>query len=429
MDNSNQIKVQFFTDISFIHPGIILEMNGKRILVDPGPDKNRRRAYYCLSRYDIPNLDAILISHYHGDHSSLAKMILETNQFKGPIICHSATAEIMKAYYDNIKNYSNQFVKLDYGKSKNLFNSIWITIFNAGHVIGSSIIFIKYRDKNITITGDLGAKFLPMVREPDRIFPPLPIDLLIVDAKQIHKKKIIDSEIHPVGDILYHKVKDCFLFDEGNILIYAPLVQIPSLLYCLNYIFENKKFQDIHDKVSSIHLDPQPKLLELLDIFKDYSYLFDKEEPEHVHLDTNQLSFDKLKETLPTEEDEIRNSIIITPNRAVFARFFEMFKRSEKNDVLLLNDNIYHALKDSSSKIDRFCNIQIKRLPFLHYHPDIEELIYFCRNIKNSIGVEKIVLYHYRDAGIVEKFKGEIEKKVGGNVELVHHLKNNMIVI
>ena len=365
LDSSHLVKVQFFPDVDLIHPGVILEFDGKRILVDPGPDTAGRKSYYFLTRYDIPALDAIIISHYHGDHSSLLTKILDIGQFKGPIICHPATAEIMQAYYDNIRQFSNQFVTLDYGRNYPLFDDFGMTLFNAGHVLGSSIVALKYKNKNIIITGDLGAESLPMVRKPDMNFLPSPIDLLVVDAKQIGKKKIINSQDFPVGKIIYHKIKDCFLFDEGNILIYAPLVQIPTLLYCLNYIFESKKFKDIHKKVTSIYLDPQPKLLELLEIFKKFSCLFDRDETEFVYSDLNPLNFEKLKKFLPTER-EICNSIIITPNRNVFVRFFENFKRSEENDVLLLNDNIHYALKDSSSKVDRHCNIQIKRIPFLH---------------------------------------------------------------
>ncbi len=428
MVNSHQIMIQFFPDIDILHPAIILELGRKRILVDPGPDYPKRKSFYCLHKYDIPNLDAILISHYHGDHSSLITKIMETKQIKGPIICHAATAEIMQAYYDNLRQFSDQFIKLDYGKSYLLFNAIWVTLLDAGHVLGSSMISLKYKDKNITITGDLGAESLPMVRKPDTIFPPIPIDLLIVDAKQVGKKKIIDAKEFPVGKIIYHKIKDCFLFDEGNILIYAPLVQIPTLLYCLNYIFESKKFEDIHNKISSIYLDPQPKLLELLDIFKKFSFLFDRNEPEFVFSDINPLSFDKLKKFLPPER-EVQNSIIITPNRNVFVRYFESFKRSEENDVLLLNDNIHYALKDSSSRIDRFCNIQIKRLPFLHYHPDLDELTNFCQEIKKKFGVKKVVMYHYKDSQVAEEAKKIIQEKIGGDVELAHRLINNRLII
>ena len=428
MDNDPPIKAQFFTNIDIIHPGIIFEIAGKRILVDPGPDTLGRKSFHFISQYDLPKLDAILITHYHGDHASLITKILRTNQFNGQIICHAATAEIMQAYFDNLKQHSEQFVKLDYGRNYTLFDTITISLWNAGHVLGSSMISIQYKNKNIIITGDLGAESLPMVRKPDTIFPTLPIDLLIADAKQVGKKKIIDSTEFPVGDIIYHKLKDCFLFDEGNVLIYAPLIQIPALLYCLNYIFESQKFNDIHEKVTSIYLDPQPKLLELLDIFKKFSFLNDRDEPEYLHFDLNPYDFEKLKLFLP-QEKEVHNSIIITPNRNIFVRYFDNFKRSEENDVLLLNDNIHYALKDSSQRIDRYSNIQIKRIPFLHYHPDLEELTSFCHEIKNRVGVKRLVLYHYRNPRVAEDAKIKIQNKCGGDVELVHQLMDNSIIV
>lgn len=428
MNNSHPIKVQFFTDIDLLHPGVILEINGKRILVDPGPDYPVRKSYFCLSKYDVPNLDAIIVSHYHGDHSFLTKKILESRMFAGHIICHSATAEIMQTYYDHISEYADQFVKLDYGKCYHLFDTIRLTIFDAGHVLGSAIISIHVENKNIIITGDIGAKSLPMVRQPELLLPAIPIDLLVIDAKQVGKKRIIDSQEYPVGKILYHKIKDCFLFDEGNILIYAPLVQIPSLLYCLNFIFESRRFEDIHNKVVSIYLDPQPKLHDLLAIFKKYSYLFDKDEPECVFSDLNPLNFDKLKHCLPTET-EIHNSIIITPNRNVFGKYFELLKKSEENDVLLLNNNIFYALKDSSYPINKHCNIQIKRIPFLHYHPNLEELIGFYADLKNRLGVKKLILYHYKDPQVAEHAKKVIQEEIGGDVEAVHCLDNKMVVI
>jgi len=428
LKNSSRIKVRFFPEISLLHPGVLLEFAGKRILVDPGPDTDKRKAYYAIDRYRVHQLDAILLSHFHGDHAGLIKMILDTGQFKGPVICHPATADIVQAYYHGVRPFANQFVKLDYGVRYHLFDSVEVHFFNAGHVIGSSIISIQMGTKNITITGDLGARSLPLVRDPDTTFPVTAIDLLIIDAKQIHKKKFLDSSAYPVGDILYHKIKDCFLFDEGNILIYAPLVQIPSLLYCLNYIFESHKFQDIHQKVAAIYIDPQPKLLELCNIFKNYSFLFDRDEAEYVMTDSNPLDFDKLRYALPPEMN-LRRSVIITPNRNVFVRYFEKLKRSEENDVLLLNDTIFHALKDSSTRIDRFCNIQIKRLPFLHYHPDVKELCGFCTKLDKAVGVEQIVLYHYRDQRPVERLSNELAARIPGTVQMMHELKNNVIII
>jgi len=429
LHGSAPVNVRFFLDPSVSHPAVIFEIGGKRILIDPGVDSDPKKSLHYISQYNPENLDAILITHFHGDHSALVLKILESGRFKGKIVFHNATAAIMRVYFNGFDQYSRQFVTLKYGEHKNLFGSVWITLLNAGHVLGSSIFSLMSKDKHVVVTGDLGAKSLPLVQEPDKDFFPIPIDLCIADAKQIGKAKVIDGNDYPLGDILFFKIKDCFMFDQGSILIYAPLVQIPPLLYCLNYIFENPKFQGIQEKIDAVFLDPQQKLLELIEVFENFTHLLDTSEKEHVPFDKSHFNFDKLKKHLPENKTSHRKSIIITPNRNVFGKYFRQLKQSEENDVLLLNNNIHYALKDSSKQIDKLCNIQIKRIPFLHYHPDLEELAGFCKHIREKVGVKKFVLYHYKDRKRIKKFHKGIKEKIGGKVDLVHELNNGKICV
>lgn len=425
METSRNITVQFFTDISFEIPSILLNVNGKRILVDPGRNEAAIKSDEILPRYGIRNLDAIVITHYHGDHVNLLDEILASNQFNGPIICHAATCDIIKAYHPIKKRFHKQFIRLAYGERFNLFGNDWLMLLDAGHVLGSSIIYFRFQDKNITITGDLGADFLPIVREPTTEFPTGPIDLLIVDAKQASKQREVKC---PLGYILYRKLEDCFLFDDGNILMYAPLVQIPMLIYCLNFIFNNNDYRDIHNKIFKVFLDPQKKLLDLLKIFGSYKALFDYHDIEYVSYDSHPFNFKKLVKSLPTKKD-IRRSIIITPNRNIFIKYFKQFKQSEKNDVFLLNSNIHYALEGNNDLIDDHCNIQIKRLPFLHYHPDLHELTNWCKIIRNTVGVKRLTFYHYKKYNEAEGVKCAIKKEGFGDVNLVHELGDNSIKI
>ena len=426
MKTSKSIKVKFFTDISPELPGILLEWDGKKILVDPGRNEQQLQASQLLPQFDIPNLDAIVLTHYHGDHVNLVDEILKSEEFRGRIICHRATADIVQTYYDDIdQQFKERFVRLNYCENFNLYGDDSLTLFNAGHVLGSSIVYFKFQDKIIAITGDLGADCLPIVQKPTTEFPTGSIDLLIMDAKQAEKLRDVDDSL---GDVIYKKLRDCFLFDDGNVLIYAPLVQIPMLLYCLNYIFNNEKYSDIHNKIAKVYLDRQQKLLKLLKIFDDYKFLFDTHEVEHVTQDKHPFSFKKLVKLLPTNY-KLRRSIIITPNRNEFVRFFKVFKQSEKNDVLLLNTNIHFALKADIGLIDEQCNIQIKRLPFLHYHPDQSELIDWYKTIRATVGVNRVVFYHYYRNSKIEKMKRIIKKEVGGNIYLAHRLNHSSITI
>ncbi|UCE06872.1 MAG: MBL fold metallo-hydrolase, partial [bacterium] len=203
MSTSKKIKVKFFTNISLELASILLEVNGKRILVDPGRNERNVGVNQILPFYELQNLDAIVITHYHGDHANLIDEILESGKFRGRIICHKATAEIIQTYY-NVEESLAQIIKLDYRKSYDLLDNNMLTLYDAGHVLGSSVVYLKFKDKVIVITGDLGADFLPIVREPTTVFPrDVRIDLLIVDAKQAIRPRQVDSRITPLGDVIY----------------------------------------------------------------------------------------------------------------------------------------------------------------------------------------------------------------------------------
>lgn len=422
METSKQIQVRFLTNMSLELADILLEVNGKRILIDPGRDEGTIHYKQILPYYELPTLDMIVLTHFHGDHSNLMKDILETQKFKGKIICHEATTEIVTEYY-NLEQFSSQFISIPYGKRYQLFGDNFLTLYDAGHVLGSSMLYFELGDKIILITGDLGANFLPVVREATTKFSNQPIDLLVLDAKQADKPHDFDTRKNPLGNIIYQKLRDCFLFDYGNILIYAPLVQIPLLMYCLNYIFHKRKYRDVCNKITAVYLDPQPKLRKLLEIYNTYDHLLDRGDIEYIRFKKQHFRFPKLEESLPQQRD-FRRSIIITPNRNVFVRFFEKLKHSEENDVLLFNNNIHFALKREIGLIDHCCNIQIKRVPFLHFHKNLDELIQWCKKVNRRVKVKQHLLYHYKKEFSVMPIQRELERKVKGNFRLVHQLSN-----
>lgn len=413
------VKFSFFTEVLTESPAILVEYSGKRMLIDPGQPNHRSPGLQRLLNQELHTLDALILTHYHGDHVSLLQNMLPLKKFKGAIYCHPATREIISSYYSGIQAAASQFKDLKYRQEIELFPGVSLTLYDAGHVLGSSIIYLRFENKRIIVSGDLGADALPIVRPRCEHLPEHPVDLLLLDGKHVSHPREVKI---PIGDVLYHKLQDCFLFDDGNVIIYAPMVQIPMLVYCLNYIFNCTKYRDLHQKVKKVYLDPQPKVLQLIDIFKSYEHLFDRDETERVVDDKNPFEFGRLEKRLPGMNHWTERSILITPNRAHFKKYFKKFKKDERHDVLLLNQNIYYALEKSNDLIDAECNIQIKRLPFLHYHPDLHELSDWFQKVTEKGPVKQIIFYHYKDKEAIEKEKKQIAPLFGDSFRFVHQL-------
>src|SRR5659263_138581 len=74
----------------------LLEVNGKRLLLDCGLFQGRRKAYYDRNlhfNFDPVGIDAVLLSHAHIDHSGNLPNLVKQG-FKGPIYSTPPTSSL-----------------------------------------------------------------------------------------------------------------------------------------------------------------------------------------------------------------------------------------------------------------------------------------------------------------------------------------------
>ena len=91
-------------------------------------------------------VEKAIITHAHADHAKPGhKKVLATKE----------TIEIMKIRYGN--DCANSFQILEYGKKLSI-NNLTITLFPAGHIIGSAQVLIEMRGKKVLVTGDYKTK-------------------------------------------------------------------------------------------------------------------------------------------------------------------------------------------------------------------------------------------------------------------------------
>lgn len=164
--------------------------------------------------FDPASIDAVVLSHAHLDHSGLLPRLVHEG-FAGPVICTSATAELLEVMLNdsvglylrdlertNIRNARRGRPELDpiytmddveavlkqcqghhYGESVPLGESASLCFRDAGHILGSAIVEIILREQDeekvLVFSGDLGKDDSVLMNEPAR---PTRADVLLVES-------------------------------------------------------------------------------------------------------------------------------------------------------------------------------------------------------------------------------------------------------
>ncbi|MHA1462195.1 MAG: beta-CASP ribonuclease aCPSF1 [Candidatus Heimdallarchaeota archaeon] len=134
------------------------------ILIDCGVNVGRNSSKEMFPRLDalefsISNLDAVVITHAHLDHSGFLPYLFKYG-YEGPVYTTKATSNLMTLlqidYLDVAKKegkllpYSTKDVKktvlhtipLNYGEVTDISPDIRLTLHNAGHILGSAIVHL-----------------------------------------------------------------------------------------------------------------------------------------------------------------------------------------------------------------------------------------------------------------------------------------------
>ncbi|MEX2511398.1 MAG: MBL fold metallo-hydrolase [Cyclobacteriaceae bacterium] len=237
------IKVKFLGGAGTVTGSkFLIEVDHLKILVDCGLFQGRKE--YRLRNWDkFPmepsKIDMVILTHAHIDHSGyLPKLVKEG--FHGPIYLTEPTLELVKillldagklqeeeAKYAAKKGYSKHqnplplFTKedaekvfpllqpLDFESVTKLTGSISLTAYNAGHILGASIMKLKFtgqnQEKKIVFSGDLGRFKDPILNPPTEI--PL-CDVLFLESTygdRINSGKDIEKQLAAAIKEAYHR--------------------------------------------------------------------------------------------------------------------------------------------------------------------------------------------------------------------------------
>jgi KH/beta-lactamase-domain protein len=156
----------------------LLQTRESSVLLDCGTNPGSSRPFEAFPRLDNPafeldSLDAVIISHAHLDHCGLVPFLYKYG-YDGPLYCSAPTSNLMTLlqldyldvaskqgttpYYDqkDVRECVLHTNPLRYGVVTDIAPDIRLTLHNAGHILGSSMVHLHVGEglHNIVYTGD-----------------------------------------------------------------------------------------------------------------------------------------------------------------------------------------------------------------------------------------------------------------------------------
>jgi KH/beta-lactamase-domain protein len=193
---------------------LLLETPHSRILIDcglspessirgadanAGSDINKAFPYIGSASLSISELDAIVVSHAHMDHTGFIPYLFKSG-YEGPVYCTPPTRDLAALLLSDyirlsqrvggtplygekdIRKMLTHMVVRDYGEVTNITDELKLTYHNAGHILGSAIVHLHVGEgmHNIVYTGDMKYGFTRLYDPASTRYPR--VDSLFIES-------------------------------------------------------------------------------------------------------------------------------------------------------------------------------------------------------------------------------------------------------
>lgn len=245
------------------------EVNGKRIMIDCGlfqgekfADERNHEPFLV----DPKTVDVLLVTHAHIDHvGRIPKFVREG--FRGVIystpptmelaelmlmdttriLAHEATRDGRPPIYEerDVRDTMKLWQSREYYAPFPAIEDVTCEFKDAGHMLGSAMMFLTYNGTTIVFTGDLGNSPAPLLRDTDSIKGATYLLMESVYGDRNHESR--DER----KDVLRQAITDSVA--KGGVLLMPAfsLERTQELLYELNDLVEHHKLPDVKIYVDS----------------------------------------------------------------------------------------------------------------------------------------------------------------------------------
>jgi KH/beta-lactamase-domain protein len=441
---------------------ILLETSNSKILLDFGLNPGVNTPPNMYPRLDMlsispEEIDAVVVTHAHVDHCGLIPFLFKYG-YDGPVYATEATRDLMALLQLDILDVARRegnplpftqkevqkmvlhTIPLKYGETTDIASDVKITLYNAGHILGSAIVHIYISGfggsaYNILYTGDIKYQRTRLLERADTEIPR--VDAIIMEstygATDLPPREEAEEKLIEIVRKTIER--------KGKVLIPTLSVgRAQEIMLILRTAMMEKKLEEIPvyiegmiDEVTAIHT-AYPELLsrETFALFKGgenpFSYhTFKRVEDRRARADI-----------VEAQESSIimATSGMLTGGPAV--EYFKMMAGDPRNTLIFVNYQVKGTLgrriKDGEREIQLpeedgrittvKVNMEVQSVEGFSGHSDRRQLIRFLESLPTP--PKKIILNH-GEPNAIASLASEIKRSKDGRIKFAEIYTPNVL--
>lgn len=425
---------------------------GKKVLVDCGlfqGSREWREHNWEPFPIDLGEIDAVVITHAHIDHTGLLPRYFELG-LRCPIFASSATVDLAgvllpdsarlqeeEAEFRSEKGRSRHelpkplyteeqangvlklFRTVPVGQDKEIIPGVALRLERMGHILGACSVSLELGGKRLLFSGDIGRYTVPILKDP---VPRELHDLLVIESTygdRLHE----DSDVLPK---LEEIINETFTRSGAVVIPSFAVGRAQLLLYYLRELKEQKRIPDIPVIIDS------PMAQSATEIYRKHPKDYDDEALGIASGGRSPFDLSKLYFTRNRNESKKLNSIdepmiIISASGMLSGGriLHHLFHRvsSPQNCILFVGFQPPGGRGDwmlKGSKTMRLFHqevdvrARVESISGLSAHGDRDELLKWCRSCE---GTPERVMVTHGEPDSAKAFAGSLKKELNWNAK------------
>lgn len=391
---------------------LLLQTPESRILLDCGIDPartdNTAFPFFEAPEFKIDELDAVIVTHAHLDHCGMIPALFKFG-YKGPIYCTAPTRDIMalqtldmvkvlknegkEPYYrsDEVKQMVMNTICLDFEEVTDITPDIRITLYNAGHILGSAMVHIHVGNglHNLLYTGDMKFGRTHLLEPAHHRFPRL--ETLMIESTYGGRDNVMPPD-READDMLKDVIKKT-IERRGKVLM--PVLgcgRAQEVMILIEKLIRNKEIKPIDVYIDGI-------LWDITAIHTAYPEFLNRNIRKQIfHKDENPFLSPIFKRVGSAKErqqviEEAKPCVIIATSGMMVGgpsvQYFRAFAESERNSLVfscfqaegslgrrIQNGEREFVFKEGKNQDIFACKMEISKLEITG-HSDRKQLMSF----------------------------------------------------